>query len=340
MLIRLILSLILFTLSLLGEEKLRIATYNVENLFDLQRSGYEYKEYIPNSTSQWNQKNYQIKLNNLSKVIKDINADILALQEVESLQALKDLRKKLQSKGIYYPYYKIANAKGTTVKVALLSKVPFVYTKELFVTHSTKYRNILEAKFKLNGEDLYLFVNHWKSKAGPESMRIVSAKKLKQRIKELPAQANIVVLGDLNSDYEEYIRFVRKRKLNNTNGKTGINHILGTVNYQTDTNRVNIHPFELYNLWYDIPNEDRRYSYKYRGKKEALDHILVNAALLDKNGVDYIPDSFHVFEKSYLFRGKNIYRWQMRWKRPRKHLGRGYSDHLPLIADFTLNTNQ
>jgi endonuclease/exonuclease/phosphatase family metal-dependent hydrolase len=337
---KLLFVLLTLTLSLFGGEKLRIATYNVENLFDLQRSGYEYSEYIPYSTSQWNKKNYQIKLNNIATVIKDIDADILALQEIESLQALKDLRKKLQNKGIYYPYYKIANAKNTTVKVALLSKIPFIYTKELFVTHSYKYRNILEAKIKINNEYLYIFVNHWKSKAGPESMRIVSAKRLKQRIKELPTQANIVVLGDLNSDYEEYIHFVRKRKHNNTSGKTGINHVLGTVNYQTDAHKVNVHPFELYNLWYDIDDEQKRYSYKYRGKKEALDHILISGALLNKKGLDYKVNTIHTLDKAYLFRGKSIYRWQMRWKKPRKHLGRGYSDHLPLIAEFTLNTNQ
>ena len=46
-----------------------IATYNVENLFDLKKSGFEYDEYIPNGVSEWNQKNYDIKLKNISKVI-------------------------------------------------------------------------------------------------------------------------------------------------------------------------------------------------------------------------------------------------------------------------------
>ena len=40
---------LLFLSLLQGEKIVKIATYNVENLFDLQRNGHEYKEYIPNS---------------------------------------------------------------------------------------------------------------------------------------------------------------------------------------------------------------------------------------------------------------------------------------------------
>jgi len=319
----------------------KIATYNVQNLFDLDRSGYEYEEYIPYSRSGWNDKMYTIKRNHLSKVIKDIDADIIALQEVESLQALKDLRYTLKCKGLYYPYYKIANAKNTTVKVAVLSKIPFVYAKEIFVTHSYEYRNILEIKVMIENEPLYIFVNHWKSKSGPESKRIVSAKKLRNRIKQLGRNNNIIALGDFNSDYEEYIRFARKRRHNNTKGVTGINHILGSVNYQVKSSKTKVQDFDLYNLWYDINDPKKRYTYIYKGKKEALDHILISAALLDKKGLDYKTDTIHPLEKQYLFRKNNIYRWQLTWRKPRRHLGKGYSDHLPLVAEFSIkDTNQ
>jgi endonuclease/exonuclease/phosphatase family metal-dependent hydrolase len=186
-----------------GSDVLKIATNNIENLFDLSPNGYKYKEYKPNSSSLWNKKNYKIKLKNIAKVIKDIDADIIALQEVSSLIALKDLRYTLKQAGLYYPYYKIADKKPTAIKVAILSKIPFVYAKELQVTSSYKYRNILEAKFRINSTNLYMFVNHWKSKAGAESMRIVSAKKLIRRVKEIGYDKNIIALGDFNSDYEE-----------------------------------------------------------------------------------------------------------------------------------------
>ncbi|QOP45293.1 endonuclease [Sulfurimonas paralvinellae] len=313
---------------------IKIATYNVENLFDLKRSGHEYSEYIPFTKSNWNERTYKIKLHNTAKVIKDIDADIIGLQEIESLQALKDLRYTLKRMGLYYQYYKIANLKGTIIKVAILSKIPFVYTTEIAVQQSYRYRNILEAKFKINGEDLYLLVNHWKSKAGPESMRVVSAKKLRKRVEELGKEKNIIALGDFNSDYEEYKLFKRKRKHNDTGGITGINHILGTINYKMQAKEAKIEDGDFYNLWYDEPDKAKRFSYIYRGKKEALDNILVTKALLDNQGIDYKCGSIHTLNKPYLYKGKSLYRWQMSWRKPRKHYGRGYSDHLPVIAEF------
>ena len=326
--------LIIFISYALGDT-LKIATYNVENLFDLQKSGHEYKEFIPYSYSKWNKKNYTIKLKNIAKVIKDIDADIIALQEIESLQALKDLRYILKRKGLYYKYYAIANLKETTVKVALLSKIPFVYTHEIAVQSSYRYRNILEAKLKLkNGEDLFILVNHWKSKSGPESMRLISAKALKKRVKELGYDKNIIALGDFNSHYEEYKTFKRKRRLNDTNDITGINHILGTIYYQESVKNINrIEDGDFYNLWYDIP-EEKRYTHTYKKYKEALDSILITKALLDGKGIDYVPHSLHPFEASYLFYKNHIYRWQMTRRKKSKHKGKGYSDHLPLIAKF------
>ncbi len=324
---KIFLSLLFLVNLLFGEQILKIASYNVENLFDLQKNGHEYEEYIPNSRSNWNSKTYKIKLKNISRVIKDIDADIISLQEIESLQALKDLRYALKQEGLYYQYYKIANRKNTTIKVAILSKIPFTSTKEIFVTSSYSYRNILEAKFTINNQDLYIFTNHWKSKSGPESQRIISAKALRKRVKELGEEKNIILLGDFNSDYQEYLKFKRKRKHNDTGGKTGINHVMKSISSQKPN---------FYNLWYDI-QEDERWTYIYRGKKEALDNILISNSLLNRNDIYYKKGSIGSFKPSYLLKGKNIYRWKTTWKKPRKHKGKGYSDHLAVSAEFVVN---
>lgn len=327
---------LLFCSTLFGEKILKIATYNVENLFDLKKSGHEYNEYVPNSSSLWNQKNYKIKLKNIAQVIKEIDADIIALQEVESLQALLDLRFALKQNGLYYQYYSIADKKNTTIKVALLSKLPLVYSKEISVTQTLKYRNILETKFKINNTELYIFVNHWKSKSGPESKRIVSAKALKKRISEIGFDKNIILLGDFNSDYQEYIKFKRKRKHNDTNGITGINHILGTINQKDKTSKVGFVKESFYNLWYDTQSENR-YTYIYRGKKEVLDNILISQSMLNNKDISYLHGSISNFDKEYLFKGKNIYRWKISRAKVRKHKGKGYSDHLSVVAKFRVN---
>jgi endonuclease/exonuclease/phosphatase family metal-dependent hydrolase len=330
---RLLLFLFLLVSLLYGEKTLKIATYNVENLFDLTRDGHEYKEYIPNTAANWNIKTYKIKLQNIAQVIYDINADIIALQEVESLQALKDLRFTLKQKGLYYEHYKIANYKNTTVKVALLSKIPFVYAQEIAVTPSFKYRNILEAKFKINNEELYILVNHWKAKSGPESQRIISARSIVKRVAELGEDKNIILLGDFNSHHEEYKVFKRKRKHNDTDGITGINHILKSVKYTQNASSTTIKNGEFYNLWYDETPQDR-YSYIYRKNKETLDNILISSSLLTPTKVHYKNGSIHSHKAPYLFKGKNIYRWQVTRSNQPRHKGKGYSDHLPLVAEF------
>lgn len=330
---KIVVLLLLFLSLVLGDTELKIASYNVENLFDLKKSGHEYKEYIPFTKSKWNKTSYKTKLQNISRVIKDIDADIIALQEIESAQALRDLKKTLKRAGVYYPYFKIADRKNTTIKVAFLSKIPFVYVKELRVTSSYRYRNILEAKFKINNKDLYLFINHWKAKSGPESQRIVSAKALLKRVKQLGFDKNIIALGDFNSDYEEYKRFKKQRRLNNTNGKTGINHILKTTKQQDKVSKTNYVENSFYNLWYDVDEKDR-FSYIFRGKKEALDNILVSQALLNRDNIYYKQDTIKSLKSSYLFKGKRIYRWQTTRRQPRVHKNKGYSDHLPIMANF------
>ncbi|MDK9694066.1 MAG: endonuclease/exonuclease/phosphatase family protein [Sulfurimonas sp.] len=312
---------------------MKIATYNVENLFDLEKSGNEYDEYIPNSASDWNQQNYKIKLKNISQVIKDIDADIIALQEVESLQALLDLRFALKQSGLYYEHYAIADKKNTTVKVAILSKLPFVYAQELSVTRTLEHRNILETKFRIEGRELYIFVNHWKSKSGAESERIISAKALMQRAKEIGFDKNMIVLGDFNSDYEEFIKFKRKRNHNDTDGITGINHTLGTINQRVEAKKAIFAKESFYNLWYDT-EEEKRYSYFFKGKKEILDNILISQSLLNSKDISYIPKSITSFEKEYLLKKEQPHRWEISQGKVKKHKGKGYSDHLALIAQF------
>ena len=318
-----------------GDKIITVASYNVENLFDLNKDGYEYPEYIPYTVSNWNKATYKIKLENIAKVIQDIDADIIALQEVESLEALRDLRFELKQNGLYYQYYKIADKKNTNIKVALLSKIPFVYTQEISVSASYQHRNILEVKFTLYSKDFYVFINHWKAKTGPESKRILSAKALQKRIKQIGYEKNIILLGDFNSDYEEYLKFERKRAHNDTNGKTGINHVLKSINQVQKASLLTYEKENFYNLWYDT-NEYERYTYIYKGNKEALDNILISQSLLNKKDMYYKESSISSFKPKYLLKGKGINKWHTSTKKPQVHKGKGFSDHLPIFAKFVV----
>lgn len=330
--------LLLITLTFLGGTEVKIATYNVENLFDMNDDGTEYEQYIPNTSWGWTEEMHRIKLRNTAQVIKDMGADVIGLQEIESETVLKELKAELNRQGIYYPYYAFSRTKNTSVSVALLSKYPIKSALSHPVSASREFRDILEAKLDINGKTLRIFVNHWKSKSGPESMRIQSAKVLKKRLDELDKDEPYVLLGDFNSHYEEYRTFVKSRKHNDTDGITGINHILKTID--EEGNPILISSLKecddcTYNLWYELPQE-QRWSHEYRGGHEALDNMIISPSLTDGKGVEYVQGSFEKFEAPYLFDKGKPYRWQQSRKFPKHHLGEGYSDHLPIFAKFNV----
>lgn len=334
-----LIGLLLIALTLWGETDMKIATYNVENLFDMNDDGNEYEEYIPNTSWGWNDAMYRIKIQNTAQVIHDIGADIIALEEIESESALKELKAEINRQGLYYPYYAFSRSKNTTVSVALLSRYPIQSVTNHSVSASREFRDIMEAKLSIEGKSLRVFVNHWKSKSGPESMRVQSAKVLAKRLAMLDPREPFVLLGDFNSDYEEYRTFARSRRLNDTDGITGINHILRTID--SDENPITYSGLKrsnngLYNLWYDLPASER-WSHQYRQSSEALDNIIISPALADGKGIEYVSGSLQRFSAPYLFQNGKIYRWQQSRKFPKHHLGEGYSDHLPIYALFKVN---
>ncbi len=326
-----------FPLPLAQARTLKIATYNVENLFDLDKSGNEYVEYIPNSIFNWNKDTFSKKINNIATVIKDLNADIIALQEIESKTAMETLRKEIMNKSLEYKYAAIANSKNTTVKCALFSKWPIEKIEEVFV-YNIKMRNILKVHILIDSSPLIVYVNHWKSKRGPESLRIQSALALREDIDKLEAGTDFIILGDFNANYDEYKTIAKIKSLNNTQGITGINHILKTINDSQlvaedflSGQKNNVY---LYNLWLEIPKE-QRWSYDSFHGKDSPDAIIIGYGLYDDKGISYIDNSFNRFTPDYLFRQGKIFRWQIDKRWSGMHMGLGYSDHLPIFALFS-----
>jgi len=316
--------LFLFLTLTLFSKTLKIASYNVENLFDMQNNGTEYNEYIPNKHN-WTTKVFKKKLLNTAEVICDINADIIGLQEVENENVLKLLKQRLRKIGCVYKYHAITHKKYSAIQVALLSKIPITHINEIVVNRKLKYRNILEAKFMVDGKPFYLFVNHWTSKKSSESKRIRSAKSLLSRLKKLPKNSEYILLGDFNDGYDEYLR----------ESPSAINHVFKTINIEEKFFRIDsLKATELshYNLWLEVPNY-KRWSHNFYGEKQALDSIILPVTLFNGKGLEYMNDSFSVFKKSYLFHKKGyIFRWEIKKGR---HQGRGYSDHLAIVALFS-----
>jgi endonuclease/exonuclease/phosphatase family metal-dependent hydrolase len=295
--------------------------------------GSEYEEYIPHK-HHWNEPILKIKLHHIAEVICDVDADIIGLQEIENQRILTKLSKTLQSVGCPYAYSAITHKKGASIQVAILSRFPLKKHKDIKVSNTPKVRNILEVEASIEGQVLTLFVNHWKSLAyqGYESKRIVYAKALMKRIKTLSSSQEYIIIGDLNSDYNAYLTLAKK--LDDSHGKTALNDILKTkISDRLVSEKDMLSSLE--GIHYDLWNElkvSKRWSYRYYTKKSSLDHIVLEAKMFDGKGIDYVNNSFKVYKAGYLFTKKGyINRWKYKRK---KHIGKGYSDHLPLVASF------
>lgn len=310
----------------------KVATYNVENLFDAEYVGTEYDDYTVKHN--WTKRMVDIKLNHTAEVICDLDADILGLQEVENGHILQQLMTRLDRVGCPYRYSAITHKKDTAIQVALLSRYAIAKQSEIEVSVAAGVRNILEVEVDIKGYPLTLFVNHWKSKAykGYESKRIKYAKALQSRIAKMPEQKEYIILGDFNSDYNAYLTL--EKKIDDTYGRTAFNDILKTKvgAYLVEEDEMlkadkGVH----YTLWKELP-VDQRWSHKFYGKKSSLDHIVLSKQMFDGKGVDYVNNSFKVFKRSYLFTKKGyINKWKYKHG---KHRAKGYSDHLPLYAYF------
>jgi len=320
-------------------QSFRVANYNVENLFDVEKSGTEYDEYSPFGSSGWDKEMADIKCSQLARVIVDLRADIIGLEEVESKKALFLLQTKLKAKGADYPFSAMAATGRHAIGCALLSKRPLTIKKDLVVDKGRE-RNILKVIVDMDGQPFVVYVNHWASKKSPESDRIKSARVLKKDLDSLPTGRDFLIIGDFNSDYDELNNFSREPDLNDTKGRTGINHVIGTIydGIPVDEKRLLSGRASgmLYNLWFELPF-DQRWSYVFKGRGSSLDHMIIPSSLYDGRGIDYKDNSFNRFAPDYLFIRKSIFRWQMGNAGKGRHLGKGYSDHLPVYADFTIN---
>ncbi|MCL2688438.1 MAG: hypothetical protein FWE57_01150 [Chitinispirillia bacterium] len=320
-------------------DTITVAFYNVENLFDFNLDGTEYAEYKPGAFG-WTEEVQKIKLKNAASVIAALESDIVGLCEIENMNVLRELQLELDKRDVVFPYAAVGEMPGSATLTALLSKFPI---REKFEYPVERSRSILEVLVGRGDDSLRLFINHWPSKRHPESKRLEAAMILKKRIDALSPTDDYLIIGDLNSNYNEFATF-HTEGFNDTKGQTGVNHIFKTTIAGTAprSSKRFVCKEELascgdchYNLWLDLPH-DKRKSYVFRGAPQTIDHIIIPPALIDNYGYSYLNGSFEVFTwDDALLRDGVPYRWQMIFKgKVKYHAGHGFSDHLPIRARF------
>ncbi|MEF3192393.1 MAG: endonuclease/exonuclease/phosphatase family protein [Campylobacterales bacterium] len=308
-----------------------VASWNVENLFDMKESGKEYEIYRPYHHG-WVPEIMAAKVRNIARVIAELNATIIGLQEIESQEALDALTQELKRINAPYPYSLLAKGEST-VHVALLSRLPIEESESIPINQQSQSRHILKVRVLVGGAPLTIFVNHWSSKRHPESSRHRYANALKKEISKLDPGEDYMILGDLNTNHDECRTLVDEARLNDTFGVVGLNHILATAPRCQPVTEKTLNNTTHYDLWYELP-PDKRASHISGRHADSLDHILLPSSLYDDQGVSYIDNSFVRFDPPWLFRHGQIFRWQITKGGKGEHLGEGYSDHLPIIARF------
>lgn len=205
---------------------LRLATYNVLNLFDdiddphLSERNEDIDDTKPAS-----------ELAGVAKTIRRIDADIIALQEIESKSALMAFRDEYLSDMGYDHIVSVDSGDPRGIENAVLSRYPIQHIElwpglelggvhpDLFGNKANWYagqplvfkRSPLRVDVRVPGEEdeqdylLSLFVVHHKASRGNDYWREAEAGKLVELIQELESESpkrNIAVLGDFNAEPE------------------------------------------------------------------------------------------------------------------------------------------
>ncbi len=309
-----------------------IVSYNVENLFDTINNPLKVDdEFTPTSEKKWDTDRYKKKVKDLALVIKSINKnelpELVGLIEVENKKVVEDLIATTHLKSGNYGIVHEESPDVRGIDVALIyRKTEFQYQEHQKI--SVKYdfepetttRDILFVKGKLaNGEQLYVFVNHWSSRRkglkASEPKRVHAASLLRAKVDSIlktDKKAKIVIMGDFNDE--------------------PVNKSLFEV-LKAGGKQLNQKNVSLYNLMYDKDLLGRG-TYNYRGNWNMLDNIIVSTTLLNaKSGYKVSTDGGQIYSKRWMLYD-NVKIGDLT---PNKTYGGpnyygGVSDHLPVFV--------
>ena len=180
-----------------------VATYNVENLTLMDRNG----------DGQDDDPKPEEEMAALVRVLRHMNADIVALQEVGSDDELAGLQRRLDRNGVRYPYREILRGADQDRRVAVLSRFPIVasaeYVEDVFTLQDIEFnvgRGILAAEIEPRpGYNVVLLVGHRQSKRyhpqNSNRIRSEEAKIVRSYVTSLLAARpglNLILAGDMN----------------------------------------------------------------------------------------------------------------------------------------------
>ncbi|MBE6287900.1 MAG: endonuclease [Mediterranea massiliensis] len=317
--------------------RFRVMSYNVENLFDYRHDTLkEDYDFLPDAVRHWDKYKYRKKLDDVARVIIATGGwmapALVGLCEVENDSVLLDLihYSALREAGYRYIMTQSNDIRG--IDVALLYQRHLfkpIYNQSIRITPPNKYekatRDILHVSgILLNRDTLDVFIAHFPSRSGgrkqTESYRMQAARRLKttiDSIMQLRERPQILIMGDLNAPPT------------NRSIQEGLKAHLTTST---------IVPHRLYQLLAQKTKKKDFGSYKYQGIWELIDHIIVSGSLLQKDApLSTSEENADIGLWPFLLNDDKRYggNQPFRTYQGMKYQG-GYSDHLPIWAEFQL----
>ncbi len=198
-----------------GEERLRLVSWNVQTFFDAERDGLEYQDFV--TSKGWGQEAYRERLQRLSSSLVELDADVIALEEVENEAVLRDIGNFLCSGWMFgrrYRWAAFCKEPGASLGCAVLSRYPL----EDLSCHALDVRSpspaarpslrpVMQLRVVKGGRSLVLLVNHWKSMSGgreaSEPWRTAQEAVLAACLEALEGRP-AVACGDFNRDVRDF----------------------------------------------------------------------------------------------------------------------------------------
>ena len=308
-----------------------IGFYNLENFFDtIDDPKIHDEEFLPGGTKRYTSAVYEDKVGHLADVISKIGTDIspdglsiIGDAEVENEDVLRDLinHPLLKNRNYQIIHYDSPDERG--IDVCMLYNPKYftpISTESLNVrlinsdSSEHKTRDVLFVQGRYDGEEIFLFVNHWPSRRGGEEVsapgRATAARVVKNKIDSIEARnpdAKIVVMGDLNDDPVS----------------PSVAVVLGS---KGDKDKV-AHG-GLYNPWVSMYKQGIG-TLAYNDSWNLFDQIMVTSPFLDKNQSGFFFHDAKIFSKPWMVQTSGRYKGYPKRTYDFDNYIAGYSDHFP-----------
>ena len=264
-----ILAAVMSVASVAAADSVRFATFNVYWLFDDEPPLERWAERRQDQT-------WQQALAKVADAVAAIDADVIALQEVEDRRAVERLNGALAERNKSYPYFWVGAGTDpfTGQDVAILSRFPNITEPILAYTtlredfdgekgaRVAALQKFMRVDLEISGEPVTVYTLHLKSKRGNQAdsdgERLAQARMVRRLVRATleKGRPKVVVMGDFND----------------VPNSEALREILGLNDKSWDMS----HASASENM------QGEPWTYVFAGKRQALDHILLSRFLFDE----------------------------------------------------------